>query len=416
LTATKSTSLARRPKGWHQVYDVRTTVANYLLASGYAIPIADDTPEDDDVSERAQARERDKGRFAQRQREARGQEMVGGWWTVRGRRSILGARGNPFARHAPPVSSEVAASNVASSMVISKFSYRSASPGSPPGRQHWEQWGPNTSGMERVGPTESGNNPGSRLQQERRTCDDSGSNLTRRPRRRPRANMKLVIVSSLSAFLLVAPLQAQWVKVPPANIPRTADGKPNASAPAPRGPDGKPDLSGIWRPDNQYNGEPANFAANLHVDDIAFQPWAKALYDERKTGAQSRNDPSAQCLPQGVPRIDTVQGCGKLFRLPGSLPSCIRRSTVSGARSFLMAGNPRTMRHPHGSDTRQGSGTATCSSWTRKVSTERLGWIYWASHPPDPLHVIERFHRTDFGHTEIHITIDDPKPIPDLGR
>jgi hypothetical protein len=39
-----------------QVYDVGTTVAN----SGYAIPIADDTPQDDDVSERAQARERDK--------------------------------------------------------------------------------------------------------------------------------------------------------------------------------------------------------------------------------------------------------------------------------------------------------------------------------------------------------------------
>src|SRR5207244_1698134 len=33
-------------------------------------------------------------------------------------------------------------------------------------------------------------------------------------------------------------------------IPRTPDGKPNLSAPAPQTPDGKPDLSGVWRAEN----------------------------------------------------------------------------------------------------------------------------------------------------------------------
>jgi len=42
-----------------RIYDVGTTLANYLLASGYVIPVADTTPEDD-ASERSQARERDK--------------------------------------------------------------------------------------------------------------------------------------------------------------------------------------------------------------------------------------------------------------------------------------------------------------------------------------------------------------------
>ena len=42
---------------------------------------------------------------------------------------------------------------------------------------------------------------------------------------------------------------------------RTADGKPNFSAPAPRLPDGKPALSGTWEPsDNRYVG---NIAAGM---------------------------------------------------------------------------------------------------------------------------------------------------------
>ena len=43
-----------------RIYDVGTTLANYLLASGYVIPVAHDTPQQDEVSERSQARERDK--------------------------------------------------------------------------------------------------------------------------------------------------------------------------------------------------------------------------------------------------------------------------------------------------------------------------------------------------------------------
>ena len=42
---------------------------------------------------------------------------------------------------------------------------------------------------------------------------------------------------------LSAVLSAQWLRQPTASIPRTADGKPNLSAPAPQTADGKPDLS-----------------------------------------------------------------------------------------------------------------------------------------------------------------------------
>jgi hypothetical protein len=50
-----------------------------------------------------------------------------------------------------------------------------------------------------------------------------------------------VLLSSTSV-----PASAQWLKYPTFGTPRTADGKPNLSAPAPKAPDGKPDLSGLW--------------------------------------------------------------------------------------------------------------------------------------------------------------------------
>src|SRR5260370_39577031 len=59
----------------------------------------------------------------------------------------------------------------------------------------------------------------------------------------------------LSAFV---PASAQWLKYRTPGMPRTADGKPNLSAPAPKTPDGKPDLSGLWQaPEGKYLNNPA---------------------------------------------------------------------------------------------------------------------------------------------------------------
>src|SRR5947199_1046131 len=119
----------------------------------------------------------------------------------------------------------------------------------------------------------------------------------------------------MGVLLLSVPFQAQWVKVPPAKVPRTPDGKPNLSAPAPKLPDGKPDLSGIWEPAN--NRYVQNIAADLKPEDVPYQPWAKALFDERKTGAHSKEDQPANCLPQGVPRINAAPAPWKLVQTPG---------------------------------------------------------------------------------------------------
>ena len=57
---------------------------------------------------------------------------------------------------------------------------------------------------------------------------------------------------------------AQWLNYPTPGIPRTADGKPNLTAPAPRTGDGRPDLTGLW---TGFSG-----VADLKLEDA--QPWA----------------------------------------------------------------------------------------------------------------------------------------------
>jgi len=51
----------------------------------------------------------------------------------------------------------------------------------------------------------------------------------------------------LLLFAGTMPAAAQWLDRPWPGVPRTADGKPDLTAPAPRGLDGQPDLPGVWR-------------------------------------------------------------------------------------------------------------------------------------------------------------------------
>ncbi|PYS39364.1 MAG: hypothetical protein DMG14_14365, partial [Acidobacteria bacterium] len=102
---------------------------------------------------------------------------------------------------------------------------------------------------------------------------------------------------AITAALLLLPVSlcAQWLDFPTPGIPRTADGKPNLTAPVPRTPEGKPDLSGIW----QAGINPYRFDLIQDLKDEAiFRPAAQAVLMERIQDFH-RDDPVTNCLPTG---------------------------------------------------------------------------------------------------------------------
>src|SRR5262249_13878078 len=114
--------------------------------------------------------------------------------------------------------------------------------------------------------------------------------------------------------LLATSAYGQWEKVPGGSIPRGPDGKPNLMAPAPQTAAGHPDLSGVWAANSaKYI---LTIAADLKPGEVPFQPWAKALVDQRLDGSHSGEDPLANCLPQGVPRINASPPPWKIIQKP----------------------------------------------------------------------------------------------------
>jgi hypothetical protein len=65
---------------------------------------------------------------------------------------------------------------------------------------------------------------------------------------------RVLIPAFLVGTALMGTANAQWLNQPKAGVPRTRDGKPNLSAPAPK-MKGKPDLTGLWQADRDAPGE-----------------------------------------------------------------------------------------------------------------------------------------------------------------
>src|SRR5580704_5475155 len=210
----------------------------------------------------------------------------------------------------------------------------------------------------------------------------------------------------VAALLFSSSLVAQWKNLPTKGVPKGADGKVNLSAPAPRAPDGHPDLSGIWEPDaNRYVRD---LAADLKPEDVPFQPWAKALYDQRTDGSHEREDSDANCLPQGVPKIDAAPAPWKIVQTPGFI--VIVYEAFNLWRQVFMDGRELD---PDANPTWMGYSTGKWDGDTLVVDSRGFNGKAWLDQLGKPsteaLHVTERFRRKDFGHMNIQITIDDAK-------
>ena len=204
-------------------------------------------------------------------------------------------------------------------------------------------------------------------------------------------------------LLTAVSLHAQWIGQKTPGIPRTADGKPDLTAPAPRTADGKPDLSGLWDADRSYL---VNLAKDLKS--VPMRPEALAIFNERKDGGRAKEEPDANCLPQGVPKIDAAPVPWKLVQGPHEV--MILYEAFNLFREIFTDG--RTL-PPDPNPTWLGYSVGHWDGDTLVVESAGFNgkaWIDQAGHPAsDALHVTERFHRKDFGHLDIQITIDDPK-------
>ena len=216
-----------------------------------------------------------------------------------------------------------------------------------------------------------------------------------------------------------APVHAQWLNYPTANVPRTADGKPNLSAPTPRTAEGKPDLSGLWimetrRPANpQFPGCEAvsnqfvNIAAGLEGG-LPYQTWAKDLVTARQS-EQRVNDPMSRCIPIGPIRLHTWNGPRKLVQAPGLL--VVMNEPDNSFRQIFTDGRPLPKDDPQ--PWWFGYSTGKWEGDTLVVETvgfrDRM-WLDALGNPvTDAARITERFHRPDFGHLDIELTVDDLK-------
>jgi hypothetical protein len=207
------------------------------------------------------------------------------------------------------------------------------------------------------------------------------------------------------ALAVTVSAHAQWWLNVPDHAPRNANGEVNLMAPTPHLADGTPDFGGVWYQDT--NKFTRDIAADIGEAAVPYQPWAKKVADERATGARSREDPDANCLPQGVPKISWVPAPWKMVQTPGLIVVVYEAFTLW--RQIFMDGR-RLEADPN--PTWMGYSTGRWDGDTLVVDTRGFNGKIWLDQLGKPttekLHVIERFRRTDYGHMTIEATIDDP--------
>jgi hypothetical protein len=207
-------------------------------------------------------------------------------------------------------------------------------------------------------------------------------------------------------WMFPASLSAQWLNFKTPGIPRTADGKPDLTAPAPRTPDGKPDLSGLW------NGGTPIYTIDLIQDikdETIFKPAAEAVLHKR-LAEFGRDYPPSHCLPFGPAE--------SLFGMPFAQYRIIQSQTLVALLFNSLEGDDYRQIFLDGRElprdpnpTWRGYSVGHWEGDTLVVETAGFNdrsWLDLAGHPhSERLHVTERFQRVDFGHIATDPAVGD---------
>ena len=211
---------------------------------------------------------------------------------------------------------------------------------------------------------------------------------------------RLRIAAAIAVLTVPVLLVAQ--ATPPAATSPATGGAPRAATapprPAPKLPNGTPDLSGVWN----GGGPIGDLAQGLPKGEtIPLLPEAKKIMEAR----QSKDDPEANCLPTGVPRIAPYPW--RIVQTPTHV-------------FFLFEGNIHSFRqifingkHPDDPDpTWYGHSTGTWEGDTLVVDSVGFNdkfWFDFRGHPhSEKLHTVERYSRTNLGTLVVETTINDP--------
>ena len=213
------------------------------------------------------------------------------------------------------------------------------------------------------------------------------------------------MTKAIAGLIVAAVLgPAQWLEFPTPGVPRLPNGKPNLTAPAPKTADGKPDLSGIWTTKAGYTG---NIARDLKPGELSFQPWASEVYKHRQE-TQGKEDPQAYCVLSGVPREHVVPYPFKILNTTGEI--VIIYEALHSYRQIFMDGR-KLPKDPN--PTWMGYSVGRWEDDTLVVESSGFvdnNWLDNGGHMgTEAMKLTERFHRRDYGHIDLQITVDDPK-------
>ena len=221
---------------------------------------------------------------------------------------------------------------------------------------------------------------------------------------------------------------AQWLNYPTPGSPRTRDGKPNLTAPAPFAANGKPDLSGVWQVQPTPAADLTGLFGDLSVENVLgdtsgayskylinilvdFKPAETPLRPEFADIVRQRAKevyPLTRCLPIGVPGDDLLPGPFKIIQTPGLI--LVRNEYENTFRQIYTDGrkapaDPEPLWLGYSVGKWEGNTLVVDT-----VGFNDKGWLDGMGHPhSESLHVVERFQRRDFGHLDVQVTIDDPK-------
>ena len=210
--------------------------------------------------------------------------------------------------------------------------------------------------------------------------------------------------------LLLVTILICWLGLFPALSYAQAPERGASTKPMPRMADGTINLGitsaekGVWLPrDRSDLGRRSTLAP---VETIPFQPWSRALYDDRQI---HELEPHTRCHPSGAARqFQTPYGVD-FVQIPDQKRLFI--IDIGGPHTYrvvYMDGRPRPDEVPS-------SYGHSIGHWERDtlvVETTGYSERFWLDRTglphTDKLRTVERFTRTDFNTIKYEILIDDP--------